>query len=231
MKRSDIIAVLVLGEIASWLILSVMKGFLKPELYAKIHGIFIVGLPIIFPLICLIFLYFSFLIARKIAVVSQVAKFILVGGFNTLVDWGILSFLIFAFKNSGTNSNKVLFEVFSVAIIYYSLFKAISFIVATTSSYFWNKFWTFRRKTTEKASKEFIQFIVISICGFLINVGIASVIFKFMPPLAGLNIDQWGIIAAAIATVISMIWNFLGYKFIVFESKKTNDGTGNLSQI
>ena len=76
--------------------------------------------------------------------------------------------------------------------------------------------------------REFLQFIVITILGFLINVGIASVIFKFVSPVAGLNIDQWAILSAAIATAVSMIWNFLGYKFIVFDTKKTDERVGNL---
>ncbi|PJE57439.1 MAG: hypothetical protein COU82_02045 [Candidatus Portnoybacteria bacterium CG10_big_fil_rev_8_21_14_0_10_38_18] len=229
MKKSDIFAVLVLGEIASWLILSVIKGLLRAELYYKISGVLHLALPILFPIVCLIFIYLAFVVSKKIAIVSQIAKFILVGGLNTLVDWGILSFLMFASRNSGISSSKTLFEVFSVTIVYYTLFKAISFVIATTNSYVWNKFWTFKRKTTEAVGKEFTQFLVVSIIGFLINVGIASFIFKFIHPLAGLNSDQWGIIAAAIATVVSLIWNFLGYKFIVFEGKKENDGTGNLS--
>jgi putative flippase GtrA len=223
MRKSDVIAVLILGEIAAWLILSVAKGFLKPEFYDKIHSLLIIGLPIVFPILCLIFIYISFLIAKKIVIIRQVAKFILVGGLNTLVDWGVLALLIFVFRNSfSISSNDVLLNIFSVTIIFYSLFKGISFILATTNSYIWNKFWTFRRKTKEKLGKEFLQFIVISILGFLINVGVASIIFRFISPFAGLGTDQWAIIAAAIATAVSMIWNFLGYKFIVFDAKKQN---------
>jgi len=218
MKRSDIIATLILGEIAAWLLLAVAKGFLRPEFYDKIFNILIIALPIFFPVLCLIFIYISFLIAKKIVVLQQVAKFILVGGLNTLVDWGVLSFLIFAFREYlSIDSRDVLFGIFSLTIVFYSLFKAVSFILATTNSYIWNKFWTFRRRTTEKIGKEFLQFIIISTIGFLINVGIASFVFKSISPFAGSNIDQWAIISAAIATVISMIWNFLGYKFIVFE--------------
>jgi putative flippase GtrA len=234
MKKSDTIAVLILGEIAGWLILAVVKGFLKPELYDKISGLLIIGLAIIFPFACLIFLWFCLKIARKIAVVSQIAKFILVGGLNTLVDWGILSLLIFIFRQYlGIYSKDAWFIVFSLTVVYYSLFKAISFILATVNSYIWNKLWTFKRKTTEKLTGEFLQFIVISLLGFLINVGIASGIFRFISPIGGLTpdfyltIDQWGIVSAAVATVVSMIWNFLGYKFIVFEKK--NDKLSSLS--
>ncbi|MBU4285035.1 GtrA family protein [Patescibacteria group bacterium] len=229
MKKNDIIAVLFLGEIVAWLILAVAKGILNPDLYDKIHGLITIILPIIFPIACLIFLYLASIISKKIKVAYEVAKFILVGGLNTLVDWGVLSFLIFAFKRSGINSDKVLFEVFSITIILFTLLKATSFIIATINSYIWNKLWTFKKKTTEKLGREFIQFITVSIIGFLINVGIASSIFKFIPAMGGLNIEQWAIIAAAIASAISMTWNFVGYKFIVFNKK--DGGTSDLSQI
>ncbi len=220
MKKSDIAAVLILGEIAAWLIVVVVKGLVGPEFYDKIRTFLFVGLPIAFPIACLAFLYIAFWIGKKAETIRQAGKFVLVGGFNTLVDWGVLSLLIFVFRdNLGINTQDVILTVFSVTVIFYSLFKAISFVIATTNSYIWNKFWTFKRKTTEKMSKEFLQFLIVSIIGFLINVGIASAIFKFVSPAAGLNVDQWAIISAAIATAISMVWNFLGYKFIVFEKK------------
>jgi len=65
-----------------------------------------------------------------------------------------------------------------------------------------------------------LQFLTVTFFGFLINVGIASGIFKWVSPVGGLNADQWAIGAAVVATAVSMIWNFIGYKFIVFEQKK-----------
>lgn len=229
MKKNDVIAVLFLGEIAAWLILAVSKGILNPDLYNKISELIIIILPIVFPILCLLFIYLASIISKRIKVAYELAKFVLVGGLNTLVDWGVLSLLIFISKSIDLSADKILFEVFSIAIIVYTLLKAISFLVAITNSYFWNKFWTFKRSTTEKAAKEFLQFVIVSIIGFLINVGIASFIFKFIPHLGGLNIEQWALIAAAIASIISLAWNFIGYKFIVFNKKDV--GTGNLSQI
>jgi len=218
MKRSDIITTLVLGEVSAWLIISVIKNLAGPELYDKIKAFLLIGIPIIFPILCLIFLYISFWVGRKVATIRQVAKFVLVGGLNTLIDWGVLSFLIFIFRDYfSINPKNVFFTIFSLTIIYYSLFKGISFILATINSYLCNKFWTFKPRTEGKTSKEFLQFFIISILGFFINVGIASALFKFISPAGGLNLDQWALISAAIATAISMVWNFLGYKFIVFE--------------
>lgn len=225
-SKKDLIVSLIVGEIAAWLILILAKGLLSEATLNK--AFFGVGLttffkilPVIFPIVCAVCLYIAYLISKKIAIIYQIAKFILIGGFNTVVDWGILTLAIFIFRNYlGTDSKDVLIVVFSLSIAYYSLYKSISFVLAAINSYFWNKFWTFKRQTAEKPAKEFLQFFLVTFIGFLINVGIASGIFKLVTPLAGLNDDQWGILAAVLATVISMCWNFIGYKFIVFEGKK-----------
>lgn len=218
--KKDLIISLIVGEIAAWLLLILARGLLSPDGYEEFRWLLKL-LPIIFPIICAVCLYLAFLISKKVAVIYQIAKFVLIGGLNTLLDWGILTLLIFIFRSSfGIDSKDVLIRIFLFTIAFYSLYKAISFILAAANSYFWNKFWTFKRMTTEKMSKEFLQFFIVTLIGFLINVGIASGIFKLVKPIGELNSDQWGIMAAVVATVVSMIWNFLGYKFIVFEDEK-----------
>lgn len=221
LKKTDLLLAAVIGEIAAWFLLVLGNVIINPEAYDKFSGLLYL-LPIVLPVVCAVCFYIAFLISKKIPVIYQVAKFALVGGLNTLVDWGILAFLIFFFRKFfAAEPEGILFAVFSATIIFYSLYKAISFILATLNSYIWNKFWTFKRQSVETVSKELTQFIIVSIIGFLINVGIASGIFKFIAPVGGLNSDQWGIAAAVLATAISMIWNFLGYKFIVFDTKPT----------
>ncbi|MFH1956294.1 MAG: GtrA family protein [Patescibacteria group bacterium] len=223
LKKTDLLLAIIIGEITAWLILILAQTILAPELYSKLQLI-IKSLPVVFPVICAVGFYIAFLISKKIGIVYQLAKFALVGGLNTLMDWGTLAFLIFLFRKAFLiESSMVIFSVFSLTIIFYSFFKALSFIVATVNSYLWNKFWTFKRDSTETVGKEFLQFIIISIIGFVINVGIASGIYKWISPVAGLNPDQWGILAAVVATAVSMIWNFLGYKFIVFDVKPKTD--------
>ncbi|MBI4836813.1 MAG: GtrA family protein [Candidatus Portnoybacteria bacterium] len=220
LSKIDTIVALIIGELSAWLLIVIARSL-------GITNSAIWGLPIVFPLLCLAGLYVAALIAAKVAVIYQIAKFILIGGFNTLVDWGILAFGIFIFYQSfRINANDILITVLSFSIAYYSLFKAISFVLAATNSYFWNKFWTFKRVDIDEtavatSSKEFGQFFLVTFIGFLINVFIASGVFGYIPPFDGLNMNQWAIVAAAFATVVSMVWNFLGYKFIVFSEKPT----------
>ena len=65
----------------------------------------------------------------------QLAKFIVVGVLNTLVDLGVLNLLIL---------------VTDVTLgPFYVIFKSISFIAAVSNSYVWNKYWTFESKSSE----------------------------------------------------------------------------------
>lgn len=74
---------------------------------------------------------------------------------------------------------------------------------------------------TRRTSREFLQFLVVSVIGFFINVGTASLVVNVIGPIGpvgGVSPVLWANIGAVIATLASMTWNFLGYKFIVFKN-------------
>lgn len=142
------------------------------------------------------------LIGKYIPVIFQIAKFAAVGAFNTFLDWGVLNLLI---AITGIASG-----------IGFSFFKGISFIIAAISAYFWNKYWTF--DSEKKSDKEEVgRFILISVSGFIINVGLASLIIFLFKTTTFVTPEQLANIAAACATLASLVWNFLGYKLFVFK--------------
>lgn len=142
------------------------------------------------------------LIGKYIPVIFQIAKFAAVGAFNTFLDWGVLNLLI---AITGIASG-----------IGFSFFKGISFIIAAISAYFWNKYWTF--DSEKKSDKEEVgRFILISVSGFIINVGLASLIIFLFKTTTLVTPEQLANIAAACATLASLVWNFLGYKLFVFK--------------
>jgi putative flippase GtrA len=98
----------------------------------------------------------------------------------------------------------------------YSLFKSVSFSVAVINSYFWNRIWTFEKGGHGNA-KEFGSFLIVSLIGFAINVGIASLVVNLIGPKFGLSKELWANVGAIIAAFSGMTWNFLGYKLIVFK--------------
>lgn len=158
---------------------------------------------LILPLFFLLGIVIGQLVSRIIKALYQLAKFIEVGTLNAFIDLSVLS---------------ILMSIFGIeAGWFYSLFKGVSFIIAITNSYFWNKIWTFQKKEFKKPHKEFIQFLAASGIGFSINVGVASLAVNVVGAQFGLSLHLWGIIGAIIAAFCGMIWNFLGYKFLVFK--------------
>ena len=146
------------------------------------------------------FLLLNFL-SRWFLILRQITKFTIVGGLNTFLDFAVLNFLI---ASSGITSG-----------VGFRFLKGISFIVATINSYFWNRHWTFESRNREEGL-QFIQFLVVSTIGLFINVGVAAFIVDVIGPVGSITPIIWANIGALIATAASLIWNFLGYKFIVF---------------
>lgn len=135
--------------------------------------------------------------------VIQFSKFVLIGFLNTGIDFAVLNLLMW---QTGIYSGK-----------YIIFLNAISFSVAVINSYFWNKLWIFRAKETTQAGKEFTQFIAITLVGMAINTAIVYSITTLVPPMFGLNKELWANLAKVAATGVSLIWNFIGYKLIVFK--------------
>jgi len=153
---------------------------------------------------------------RSKIVIKQFLRFVAIGVFNTGVDFSILNLLMALLKKyTGW---------------YYTVFKTISFSVAATFSYFLNKNWAFEDKSKGNQGRKFSQFFIVSLAGAIINVGTASLVVAFIPHLIPQANDlllkfvsekalgtTWGNIGALCGTGVGLIWNFLGYKLIVFK--------------
>lgn len=202
---SNLLAIII-GEVSAWLMILIAGNLSGENPEVLLMMPYLNYLPIVFPLVCFLGLLIASLIGKVIPVVYQLAKFVLVGGLNFLIDNGILSFLIFA---TGISTGFI-----------QSGFKALSFLVAVINSFLWNKYWTFKRAETESLSREFFQFLIVSTIGFSINVISDYFLVNNIGPQGGLALKTWAQLSAMIASAIAMIWNFLGYKFIVFEIKR-----------
>jgi putative flippase GtrA len=137
----------------------------------------------------------------------QATRFCIVGVVNTVVDIGVLNLLIVFY---GAGHSGPLFTVF----------KTISFVVALLNSFYMNSKWTFadgesgsRTTVTQGA-----QFLVVSVVASVVNIGSASYVATFMKPPVELT-SYWPTVAALVGTVFSFVFNFLGYKFLVFSNR------------
>jgi len=202
MEKRDFIASIIIGE-ACALIIFFIAGSLIPLSFKKFTNLF----PIVLPILSALGIWFVSLFETKMPVIFQAGKSFLVGILNTFIDLGILT---------------ILMEKFQIFVgLYYILFKGTSFAVATLNSYFWNKLWTFDKKKTGADLKETSKFYLITTGGFLINLAVSSFFVNIVGPMFGISPKLWAYVGAIAAVFLGFIWNFAGYKLIVF--KQEND--------
>lgn len=157
----------------------------------------------IFPILSIFGLWICFLLGKKFLIFFQAGKFLLTGVLATLVD-------LFVFKGLRF-------------LIPYSLgwlvlsFKGVSFLVATFSKYWLNKFWAFEKKEKERMFQEIIKFYLVTILGMIFNISFFYLFFSLMGPLFNIPVKTWETISVILSAICVAGWNFLGYKIFVFK--------------
>lgn len=135
-------------------------------------------------------------------IIRQFSKFLLVGGINTAIDLIVFNALIFT---TGITSGGGIFVL-----------NLMSFSVAVVNSYLMNKYWTFQDLKKEGEETKFVQFITVSFLGAGINSGIVTLFTTLLSPMFGLSPHLWANVGKLLATGVSLVWNFIGYKLFVF---------------
>lgn len=204
MKKIDIISPIVLGLIIAALLVSLLK-VLETQLQITGNKAVLIQLALIVlvPSLLVLWVYITFHLGKRRHVFFQFGKFLPIGVANTAIDFGSLNLLILM---SGVDKG-----------LWFSVFKGISFVCAVTNSYLWNRYWTFEGGGTEDVGRQFLKFLIVAIIGFIINVAIASIIVNYVEPFDGVSPILWANIGAFASIVLVILWNFLGYKFLVFK--------------
>jgi len=204
MKKIDIISPIVLGLIIAALIISLLKVL---ETQLQISGdkaiLIWVALIVLVPSSLVLWVYITFHLGKRRHIFFQFGKFLPIGVANTAIDFGSLNLLILM---SGVDKG-----------LWFSVFKGISFVCAVANSYLWNRYWTFEGGGTEGIGRQFLKFLIVAGIGFIINVAVASFIVNYIEPFGGVSPILWANIGALASIVIVIIWNFFGYKFLVFK--------------
>lgn len=199
-KKRDTVFAIIIGELVAWLFF-----YLLMQTGAdKAMGLKDIGwiLAFFMPAACLSCLYISYLAGKKNRIFFEGGKFVAVGILNTLIDFSVLNFLSWEF--SVTSGKWII------------LFNTISFLCAVNNSFFWNKRWTF---LTDKSSKrKYFQFLTVTAIGWMINTATVYIGSTFLN-LSDADPIIWLNIVKSISVLFSLVWDFCGYKFIVF--KKT----------
>ncbi|MFN3301640.1 MAG: GtrA family protein [Patescibacteria group bacterium] len=165
--------------------------------------------------------------------------------FRIYKGWPIILFNIISFSIAVTNSylinrfwtfrldeNKKIYktQIFLIIIIIFILinlkflknkfvfiFLAIVFfiVVLLINIYIVKNFLS--KENFAKSSLEFSKFVFLTVIGMAINTGIVYYLTSFVSPFFGLTKVLWANFSKAVATCISLFWNFTCYKFVVFK--------------
>ena len=126
-------------------------------------------------------------------------RFALVGGFNTALDFGIL------FGLTALGVDKIVANYISTSI---------SFIF----SFFANKTFTFKAKSGN-AKREFISFVIVTLIGLWVLQPLIITAVSRLLATTALNDTTILLIAKLLATIVSLIWNYVFYSRVVFKQK------------
>ena len=162
-------------------------------------------LPWVLAIVFVIGILVSGALAKFLPIFSQFGRFVAVGVLNTTIDFGVLNLISAA---AGVTAGVVIGGV-----------NVPGFVVAVTNSYFWNKLWVFKQQDT-KLFHDLPQFFAVTAGGVILNSLIVVMLTSFLHPVFGFTPARWLTIAKLCATAFTLVWNFLGYKFIVFRQRR-----------
>lgn len=142
-------------------------------------------------------------LSRIVPVMFQLSKFAAVGILNTAINFAVLNLLSLA---TGVEAG--------LSVGGYNL-PATG--IAAANSYFWNKYWVFGGVSRGSISDP-PKFIVVTIIGYIVR---SSILVGMTSAAHGAITDAlWLNISNVAATVVGIMVDFLGYKFLVFVKKK-----------
>lgn len=199
MTRKDFFASLTIGAAVGLLIQPILANTLT-----SVHLTLAVraGIFVFFALFAPFALWLCALIAKLWKAFYQFGQFAAVGTLNSFIDIGVFNLETFLYGTS------------AISTPLFAVFKAISFLCATTNSFVWNRNWTFG--STDKVNAgEVTGFYTIAIIGWAANVAVATFV-KAIGPETKLWVD---LVAPIVGILVTFIWNFVGYKYFVFKKK------------
>lgn len=200
MTRKDLKASLVIGAGVGLLIQPVLANLMSAHGpgYALRIGIFV-----FFTFFAPLALWLCWLISKAWKGFYQFGQFAAVGTLNSFIDIGFFNLETF-FYGGGAVSNAL-----------FATFKTISFLCATTNSFIWNKYWTFGAQEKPRAG-EVTAFYTVAVLGWAINVGVATLTKASGPADSRVLVD---LVAPLCGVAASFLWDFFGYKYLVFRKR------------
>ncbi len=131
-------------------------------------------------------------------------KFAIVGGIGFVIDTSTLYALVFLFGLSDDRER--------------TLAKAISFMLAVTSNFIWNRRWTYPESRSKPLGKQMAQFFVLNLLGLGINLIVFTFVDSLLVPIMDLKLAIAGAQVAAVG--VALFWNFAANRLVTYNDVK-----------
>ena len=139
----------------------------------------------------------------------QFFRYLFVGGFAFVVDFGVMTLLKECFGLDPVVS------------------ATISFILGLAVNYILSTFWIFRNSKIKNKIAEFAGFAMIGVIGL----GINDLIISFFQNFLGYHMvfggllpaDKYYMLGKIVSTVVVFIWNFFARKILLFSKSKNSN--------
>jgi putative flippase GtrA len=133
-------------------------------------------------------------------------RFAIVGAIGFVIDFGVFNLLKLLIPFFYTNARWA---------------QAISFALAASSNYYWNRKWTFPDSRSKSVRKQFLQFFIVSLLGLTIRTPLftwlQSILLKFYNSWWTLKFvtptDMADNTSLAIVILVVMLWNFIANRY------------------
>ncbi|HXK35573.1 MAG: GtrA family protein [Candidatus Nomurabacteria bacterium GW2011_GWB1_47_6] len=190
--------ILILRETCSPLVNDLAPDICVPLTFTQLWP-----LAFIVPVLFLLGTWLGHVFSKHLPVLATFSKYAAVGLLNTAIDFGVLAVLIYLTDYQKGETYKLVF------------LNSAAFLVAVVNSYYWNRLWSFQVRGSG-SSGEFAQYVGVTLIGLLLNNTVIAIGTKNFEPFNGLTAQDWALTVKGFGTIVSLIWNFVGYKFIVF---------------
>ncbi len=133
----------------------------------------------------------------------QFVRYCIVGGLNTFVDIGMLNILLWRFPTHNVQALTV--------------YNAVAYSCGAISSFYLNKYWTFRH-THKATTKEVVRFVISIVLEILYSSVLIWLAGRALQPFIA-NITLWGNASKLVAVVCGAVLSYALMRFWTFANK------------
>ena len=183
-------------------------GFLTGALFLVILWFLAVSFPyqaifalVLIPALWAAGVWLGKFLSRWIPFFAQFGKYSAAGFLSAAIDFAVLNYISYL---TGVTAGIIIGWV-----------NVPGFLFAVINGYLWNKLWVFKDRDERGLFADFPKFFAVTIGGLIINSVLIIVLTSYISP--PIKPTLWLNIAKFFANTAVLLWNFTGFKFIVFK--------------